>query len=403
MSNLLTRLYKNIASNTPYLRKPGLLTKYARNVLLEFPKDFDTKTTDVANWGPLEKKYYLMTSRGTRLSPAGSEEGSDIKGHRGEVSTILLLLSFYEPTVYQRLTELDRMSLPGEMNEEFKKIIQQYTSKSDSTPYDVDIKGRRYEVKEITYSYTKKGEFRGGNVQTGTHGKGVASTLIKDVREIEKIAAAFKKIPDPGKYLPAPLVASLQAVAGGQKVGKLKNAPLNNIERGELSPGLIMFLRNEVAHNIEEYLKSKGEETDEPLSATAQQVKSIYSTYLANKRPGAEIKDTDARAIDSKAKEIIDKDFKRNPLETFIEACQSSIYRSVSLFDHSYTNYFNYINPEAQTEESKLLLSKLFPELGLFVVSNEGYIYAGKELLHTIITPETITAGSVKVRRIFAL
>ena len=147
MSNLLTRLYKNIVSNTPYIGKPGLLKKYARNILLELPKDFDTKTTDVANWGAFEKKYYLMTSRGTRLSPTGSKEGSDVKGHRGEVSTILTLLSFYEPTVYQRLVELDRMSMPGEMHEEFKKIIQRYTSKSDGTAYDVDVNGRRYEVK----------------------------------------------------------------------------------------------------------------------------------------------------------------------------------------------------------------------------------------------------------------
>lgn len=400
MSNLLTRLYKNIAFNTPYLGKPGLLSKYARNVLLEFPKDFDTKTTDIASWNSLEKKYYLMTSRGTRLAAAKSKEGSDIKGHRGEVSAILALLSFYEPAVYQKLIELDRMSMPGEMHEEFKKIIQRYTSKSDGTAYDVDINGRRYEVKEITYSVNEYGDLTSsGTVQTGTHGKGVASTLIRNIREVEKIAAAYKKIRNPEMYLPGPLIASLQTLITGQKIGRTQKPALDNIERGELGFDLIRFLRNDIAYQIEKFLESKGEVVSEPLSVTAQQVKSIYSDYLAKKIPGAAIKDADARSIDSKAKEIIDKDFKRDPVEAFIEACQSSVYRSVKLFDDSYTDYFNLSDPDTQSEKSKELLRRLFPEIGLFVVSPEGYIYAGKDMLHTIITPYVITAGSVKVKR----
>lgn len=407
MSNLLTRLYRNVITNKPYFGKPNLLVKYARGVLFEQGSDFTTDTVSQGTWDILEQKYYLYTTRGTQLSrkSSSSEEEDagvkDIKGHRGETSTIITLLKKYEPEIHQLLIKLDGQG----RKEEFFDIIQRYTSK-DSTAYDVQLPSinRKYEVKEIVYSYTRKGEFSGGNVQVGAHGKGPAANLTRNLKEIIKIVELYKKIPTPEKFLPPELNKSMSMLASDTPLTSNKRAkpPLRNIESGEISKGLVEFLRMGVAQNIENFLKSKGQDTTEPLSNTAQAVKAIYSDYLASRRPGLEVKDADARAIDTKAKEIIDKEFKKNPVEAFTDACENSIFRTVAEFDENYSNYFNYYtDPAEQTQQSKELLKKLFPETGLFVVDEKGWVYAGYNYLDYIVQPDVITAASVKVKRVY--
>jgi hypothetical protein len=395
MSNLLTSLYRRVITGSPYLAKQSLLKKYSGVVLKEQINSYEADDVSQGVWDSLESKYFYITSSGGQISKKG--ETGDIKGHRGEVSTIINLLKLYNRAEYQELVRLDSQ----DRLEEFLQIIRKYTSPSDTTPYDINIDGRKYEVKEAGIKIGKrgaqKGEEVGETVRLGVEGKTEAGNLISNLKTLNPIILAFEKIPNPEKYLPKELIEKILFFTSGRKIKGGKKPAYNNIQSGEITKSLVSFLR-ELAGTVENYLNTTNIAAKEPLSPTAQKIKDIYNDYLIKQqRTDLEVKDIDARTIDNKAKEIIDKDFKKNPVDEFNEACQSSIYRSLEVFDKNYTNYFT---PE--TEESEKLLRRIFPNIGAFIVDETGWIYAGINNLSYIMTPSHISAATIKIQRIYS-
>lgn len=393
MSLALTGLYNKVLTSEPYISKSSLVKKYARAVLNEaISTSFTTDTIDRDLWTPLERELYYTSVGGIQL-------GKESKGHKGELSCVLLLLRLSSNPEHRK--DYATIAEYHSSGREFAQIVKKYTGGAgDTSAFDITLgDGSIYEVKEATPPTKSK---RGGEVQIGAESMSSASMLLRKLNTLRPIIEAFKNIPTPEKYIPTNLLKKLLIIKDNKpyKVFKSETATkevtpvLVSIDGGGVPTGLNVWLKD-FAADLEEFLQSDREVTNEPLSDTAQWVKDIYTDYYSRQpEKNIQVSDIDAKIIDTKAKEVLDKSFKKDPISAFVEACEASIYKSVETYQKEYYNSFI-----QGTEQSKKILEEILPNTGLFFVTSEGWLYTGKNHLTEVAVPVYITRSLLKIRR----
>ena len=259
----------------------------------------------------------------------------------------------------------------------------------------VDIKnkytGKLYEVKQA--SNTK-------SVQVGANSTEFAANLQRDVRI---------------NFLSLYKVYSILAPEHKQildKTGELETIfklGYNYFEkqagqRGELSRGCIINDIRRPHSHIPKLYKIPQYFTPEILNNPEYNIVSkdvADSTYFL--KDLYKVNDTDARIIDNLIKNYIQRKQQMNA-EAIVEAnnevfsdflliaSQNPVFASQQTFAEKVQNYF-----VPGSRESKQVLMSIFPHEGVFVVSNEGYSYAGQNHLEVLLRIDSITRSKLKV------
>ena len=378
MSNLLTRLYKNIALNKPYTNRVNINYLYEQ-VLEQGGFNFgpDNLYNQRIPWTPFQARFYNEKFNNATTGPG-----------EGSVAAVLIKYSKENPNEPEGTTQTDIDNITRVVNHPGAETVDLQSPIPGSNYF--------YEVKQI-----------GKGVMVGVESSAPAANVYDKVRaDFKKIYTDYKRLsPEHKKLLeqfgPKPkfnklnkFYSSLEEImeCGNEyfsKPGELARGSVLPTKTGGGACKLWLIPR----YFNEEFLTHPTVERDVPWAVDL--LKDIYNTDIER-----------ARYIDKMARDFVSFQKTGRPsdafpaanskvaLSDFILVTSFSVFASRETFKEQVQAYF--MNGEPECAEQ---LRKIFPNTGLFDVSPEGWMYAGINRLPELIGIQSITKSRFKIAR----
>ena len=390
MSNLISQLYNKILRREEVPLRPNLEDTYSLIAEAQVNGGFFTQNSIInrwVGWSPLEQQWYVNTDQ-VKAYFKNKNIGP------GEVSVAIVIRKSHGP--YERadtyetipMTD-DRLSQP----DLFKNLFYPMMKHTGGPAVDVfdPVNKKYYEVKQAT---EKK------DVPVGRHSRIHAEKIYRTVREsfeiiynsYSKLTPEYKQLVE--KYKDETVVSATfaQIMERGNEyfsgsTGELARGCIINSKGKSESPKLFLiprFLANLV----------KSPEVKQAIPDEVEWIQQLYKVEF-----------NDARLIDKMVRDYItrnralrstepvtDNTDPELALSDFVLLCQTTVFANRALFEKEIVSVFT-----LGGEKSRQFLPQLFPNEGLFVVNKEGYIYAGKNQLSSLLRINSITKNVFKV------
>jgi hypothetical protein len=284
------------------------------------------------------------------------------------------------------------------------KHLEQYIQGGKGASADVVVGEHIYEVKQT----------EGGSVQTGRHG--VAYDILRIIIEdIINLHTAYSKLPDTikNKHLTLRKILNSANEYFQESKDALPRGAISidvNAKEGtpllHLLPGLLAPIITPAKTAIVATEDSKFERSD--LNTRLGFIADLYNLKLDKKADGtidfsknsedlikAKTIDLNARKISSNFPALPGSESEKEALEDFIHIAQESVFGNAEKFKAQIQDIFSDTPIKSQIATKKL--RQIFPNTGLFIVSPQGYKYAGHDRLSELVMITEITQGKFKI------